>query len=47
MNNETDNLSPEGLDFLLLTNNYTKIIFNEIYLSKNLSCNCECNIYIF
>ena len=44
MNNETDNLSPEGLDFLLLTNNDTKIIFNEIYLSKNVSCNCECNI---
>ena len=44
MINETDNLSPEGLDFLLLTNNDTKIIFNEIYLSKNVSCNCECNI---
>ena len=44
MNNETDNLSPEGLDFLLLTNNDTKIIFNKIYLSKNGSCCCECNI---
>ena len=33
--NETDNLNPEGLDFLLLTDNNTKIIFNDIYLSKN------------
>ena len=33
--NETDNLNPEGLDFLLLTNNKTKIIFNDIYLTKN------------
>jgi len=32
--NETDNLNPEGLDFLILTNNNTKIIFNNIYLTK-------------
>ena len=32
--NETDNLNPEGLDFLLLTDNQTKIIFNDIYLTK-------------
>ena len=34
INNETDNLNPEGLDFLLLTDNDTKIIFNDIYLSE-------------
>ena len=32
--NETDNLNPEGLDFLLLSNNNSKIIFNDIYLTK-------------
>ena len=32
--NETDNLNPEGLDFLLLTDNKTKIIFNDIYFSR-------------
>ena len=32
--NETDNLNQEGLDFLLLTDNQTKIIFNDIYLTK-------------
>ena len=34
MENETDNLNPEGLDFLLLSENGTKIIFNDIYYSK-------------
>ena len=34
MENETDNLNPEGLDFLLLSENNTKIIFNDIYYSK-------------
>ena len=32
--NETDNLNPEGLDFLILSENNTKIIFNDIYYSK-------------
>ena len=32
--NETDNLNPESLDLLLLTNQKTKIIFNSIYLSN-------------
>ena len=32
--NETDNLNPEGLDFLLLTSRSTKIIFNDVYLTK-------------
>ena len=36
INNETDNLNPEGLDFLLLTENDTKIIFNDVYLSKKI-----------
>jgi hypothetical protein len=31
--NETDNLSPEGLELLLLTNNNEKIIFNPKYLN--------------
>ena len=33
--NETDNLNPEGLDLLLLADNKTKIIFNNIYLTKS------------
>ena len=33
-NNETDNLNPEGLDLLILSENKTKIIFNPIYLSN-------------
>ena len=41
---EIDCLSPEGLDFLILRDNDTKIIFNEIYLSKVERCNCGCNI---
>ncbi len=32
--NETDNLNPEGLDLLILSENKTKIIFNPIYLSN-------------
>ena len=32
--NETNNLNPEGLDFLILSENKTKIIFNPIYLSN-------------
>ena len=35
MENETDNLDPEGLDMLLLINNDTKIILNPRLLSKN------------
>ena len=31
--NETDNLNPEGLDFLLLCNNNTKIKLNDIYFT--------------
>ena len=33
--NETDNLNPEGLDLLLLVDNKTKIIFNNIYCTKS------------
>ena len=32
--NETDNLDPEELDMLLLTNNYETIIFNPIYYTS-------------
>ena len=32
--NETDNLDPEGLDLLLLNYNKTKINFNKIYYTK-------------
>ena len=32
--NETDNLNPEGLDFLLLNYDKTKISFNDIYLTN-------------
>jgi len=34
MENETDNLNPEGLDLLLLENDSTELVFNPIYLSK-------------
>jgi hypothetical protein len=34
MENETDNLDPEGLDFFLLINNDTKIILNQQLISK-------------
>ena len=33
--NETDNLNPERLDFLLLKNNRKKIEFNKIYNKNN------------
>ena len=38
MDNETDNLIPDGLDMLLLTNHSEKIMFNSKYYRKNL-CN--------
>ena len=44
MNEETDNLSPEGLDLLLVNDDGTKILFNKIYLS-NYTCKCECNLF--
>ena len=35
---ETDNLNPEGLDLLILSDNNTKINFNQIYFtSKKIS----------
>ena len=40
---ETDNLNPEGLDLLILSENKTKIIFNPIYLSHH-DVGCECMI---
>ena len=43
---ETDNLSPEGLDLLLLNNSKTKIVFNSIYFSNHDDNNCcGCNIF--
>ena len=33
MENETDNLDPEGLDLFILTNNDTKIILNQQLIS--------------
>ena len=43
---ETDNLSPEGLDLLLLNNSKTKIVFNSIYFSNQDDNNCcGCNIF--
>ena len=36
MENETDNLDPEGLDMFLLINNDTKIILNQRLLSQKL-----------
>ena len=39
MENETDNLIPDGLDMLLLTNQNEKIIFNAEYYRKNLCYN--------
>ena len=42
MNNETDNLNPEGLDLLILDDDSDKIVFNQIYLYKtNNVCNCS------
>ena len=46
MENETDNLNPEGLDLLILENNNKKISINPIYYSnktiqkkqKNINC---------
>jgi len=32
---ETDNLNPEGLDLLILSDNKTKINFNSIYFTSN------------
>ena len=34
MENETDNLNPEGLDMLLLKNNDTEIVLNSLYFKK-------------
>ena len=34
MENETDNLNPEGLDLLILENNDEKISINPIYYSN-------------
>ena len=45
MEQETDNLSPEGLDLLILKENGTKIAFNETFFPNyNEGCNCECII---
>ena len=44
MNEETDNLNPEGLDLLLLKDDGTEILFNRIYLSND-TCKCECNVF--
>ena len=42
---ETDNLSPEGLDFFILENDNTKIIFNPIFLKEEeVGCSC-CQIF--
>ena len=42
---ETDNLSPEGLDLLILEEDGTKIVFNEVFFPNyNEGCNCDCNI---
>ena len=42
---ETDNLSPEGLDFFILENDNTKIIFNPIFLEEEeVGCSC-CQIF--
>ena len=42
---ETDNLSPEGLDLLILEEDKTKIAFNEIFFpNHNEGCNCDCKI---
>jgi len=38
MKNETDNINPEGLDFLIFKNWGKKIEINPIYFSKNDSC---------
>ena len=37
MENETDNLNPEGLDFLILENDAEKISINPIYYSKKMN----------
>ena len=46
MINETDNLSPEGLDLLILKSSGTKIVFNCLYFSNQDDVNsCSCNIF--
>ena len=46
MINETDNLSPEGLDLLILKSSGTKIVFNSLYFSNkdDVDC-CACNVF--
>ena len=39
MENETDNLDPEGLDLFLLINNDTKIILNQQLISEKYNSN--------
>ena len=39
MENETDNLNPEGLDLLILENNNEKISINPIYYSNQTKMN--------
>ena len=42
---ETDNLSPEGLDLLILEENGTRIAFNNLFFHNyNEACNCDCMI---
>ena len=46
MINETDNLSPEGLDLLIFKSSGTKIVFNNLYFSNLDDVNgCTCNIF--
>ena len=46
MINETDNLSPEGLDLLIFKSSGTKIVFNNLYFSNLDDVNgCACNIF--
>ena len=44
---ETDNLSPEGLDLLILNNSESKILFNNNYFSNqdNQVICTRCNIF--
>ena len=47
MDNETDALSPEGLDLLVIDKleNKERIIFNELFLRKKGECVCDCTIF--
>ena len=45
LSKKLDNLSPEGLDLLILEEDGTKIVFNEIFFPNyNEGCNCDYNI---